>query len=232
MKIGLKMAVHGWSYHLVALLIGLMFISGMGNNTLALVMNALLMVAICGMIFNDGAYNGEKACTLAASLEKQEKEGRKIDARLKEQVFDRKIAAWILIIGMLPMLLVSTANLIAAPFYPEIEETEVETEEQATFQFDYSDEQEDEELAPFNGFNVAARIVFMPYVSVYTLVSNKALNWLFLLFSLPIPLCQSVGYLLGPKLREKKLRDIALGKKRKMRNLKVNKKPRKPKAEV
>ena len=233
MKMGLKLAAHGWSYHVMALLIGVMFISGMSSTTIALILNALLMIAVWGMVFNDGAYNGEKACTLAASLEKQEKEGRRIDGKLKAQVFDRKVAAWILIIGMLPLLLVSTANLIAAPFYPEVEAEEADPEEEkATFQFDYSDDQESGELAPINGFNVAARIVFMPYVAVYSLVSNKALNWLFLLFSLPVPLFQSVGYLLGPKLREKKLHDIALGKKRKMRNLKVNKKPRKPKAEV
>ena len=64
------------------------------------------------------------------------------------------------------------------------------------------------------------------------MVSNKTLNALFFLFALPVPLFQSIGYLLGPKLRAKKLHDIALGKKRKMRNLKVNKKPRTPKAEV
>ena len=50
--------------------------------------------------------------------------------------------------------------------------------------------------------------------------------------TLPIPLMLCIGYLMGPSLRIKKLREIALGKKRKMRNLKVNKKPRKPKAEV
>ena len=229
MKMGLKCASHGWSYHLLALIIGLMFISGMGGSTFALILNGALLLAVLALAYNDGAYNGEKACTLAASVEKQIKEGRQVEEKLKAQVYNRKNAAWILIIGMLPMLLVSTVNLIAAPFYPEPEVVEVVEEE--SFSFDYSDDAAEEE-APVNVANVAARLVFMPYVAFYSLVDYSTLNWLFLLFSLPIPLIQSVGYLLGPKLRAKKLHDIALGKKRKMRNLKVNKKPRQQKAEV
>lgn len=230
MKMGLRCALRGWGYHVLALVIGLMFISGMGGSVFALVLNAAMMFAVLIMAYNDGAYNGEKACTLAASIEKQVKEGRQVEEKLKAQVYDRKIAAWILIIGMLPLLLVSTANLIAAPFYPE-PEVEEEVVEEESFQFDYSDDAA-EESGPVNVANVVARLAFMPYVSVYSLVDYSTLNLLFLLFSLPIPLVQSIGYLLGPKLRAKKLHDIALGKKRKMRNLKVHKKPRQQKAEV
>ena len=230
MKMGLKMAAHGWSYHVLMLLICLMFISGMPGSTISLILNIVLLLGIWGMVFNDGAYNGEKACTLAASLEKQAAEGRRIDEKLKAQVYDKKVAAWILIIGLLPLMLIAGANAIAAPFYPESEEPVV-VEEKESFSFDYGDG-EAEEMAPVNGFNVLARLTFMPYVSFYTMVSNKALNALFFLFALPIPVFQSIGYLMGPKLRAKKLHDIALGKKRKMRNLKVHKKPRKQKAEV
>ena len=119
MKLGLKMAAHGWIYHAAGILICLMFVSGIGSNWLALALNGLLLVALWGMVFNDGAYNGERACTLAASLDKQTKEGRQIDERLKAQVYDKRVAAWALIIGMLPMMLVAAANLIAEPFFPE-----------------------------------------------------------------------------------------------------------------
>ena len=230
MKMGLKMAAHGWSYHVLMLLICLMFISGMPGSTISLILNIVLLIGVWGMVFNDGAYNGEKACTLAASLEKQAAEGRRIDEKLKAQVYDKKVAAWILIIGLLPLMLIAGANAIAAPFYPEPEEPVV-IEEKESFSFNYGDGQV-EEMGPVNGFNIAARLTFMPYVSFYTMVSHKTLNALFFLFALPIPIFQSIGYLMGPKLRAKKLHDIALGKKRKMRNLKVNKKPRKPKAEV
>ena len=231
MKMGFKIAAHGWSYHVLMVLIGLLFLSGMPGSKIALILDIVLLVGVWGMVLNDGAYNGEKACTLAVSLDKQAKEGRRVDEKLREQVYNKKVAAWILIFGMLPLLLVAGANAIAAPFYPESEEPVV-VEEEESFSFNYDDEGEDAELAPINGFKVAARIVFMPYVCFYDMVSNQTLNALFFLFALPLPLFQSIGYLMGPKLREKKLHDIALGKKRKMRNLKVNKKPRKPKAEV
>ncbi len=235
MKMGLKYATHVWGYYAVALAIGLMFLSGMGSTWFAIALDAVLMLAIMLMVFNDGAYNGEKACTLTVSLEKQFKEGRRIDEKLKAQVFNRKIAAWILIIGALPFLLISAVNAIVAPLYPEVIYDQAAEQEQqekvGSFEFDYSDEQQ-EPGAPVNGVNVIARLVFMPFVSVYTMVRGNVLNALFFLFSLLLPCMEAVGYLCGPKMRDKKLHDIARGKKRKMRNLKVNKKPRQQKAEV
>lgn len=232
MKLGLKYAAHAWSYHAVALAIGMVFLGGMGNAWYALALNAILILGMMVMALNDGAYNGEKGCTLAASLEKQVKEGRRIDEKLKAQVYDRKVAAWIMIFGAAPLLLLSTINVIVAPLYPEpvavIEEAE---EAVGSFAFDYDDEKQ-EETVPINVVNVISRIVFMPFVTVYNMVSSSVLNALFFLFSLPMPLMEAIGYLNGPKMREKKLKDIARGKKRKMRNLKVNKKPRQQKAEV
>lgn len=233
MKLGLKYAAHAWSYYGIALAVSLVFLGGMGSAWYALALNALLILGMMVMALNDGAYNGEKACTLAVSLDKQVKEGRRVDEKLKAQVYDRKIAAWIMIFGVAPFLLLSTINAIVAPFYPEVvveAEAEAAVEEEG-FKFNYGDEAV-EEAEPINVVNVIARIAFMPFVSVYTLVSGKVLNALFFLFSLPIPLMETIGYLNGPKMREKKLKDIALGKKRKMRNLKVNKKPRQQKAEV
>ncbi len=230
MKTGLKVASHLWSYHIVMLLIAVFFLSGMGGAWYTLLINALLVAGMAMMAFNEGAYHGEKGCTLAASLEKQAKEGRRIDDALKAQVFNRKVAAWILIFGAAPFLLLSTVNAAVAPFYPEIPAIEEQAEEEEkSFSFALDEEEVDVVVNPVN---VAARAVFMPYVSVYTLVSGSVLNALFFLFSLPLPVACAVGYLLGPKLRDKKLHDIAKGKKRKMRNLKVNKKPRTPKAEV
>lgn len=231
MKMGFKLAMRGWTYHVMALAIGLMFLSGLGSGVIALILNGALLLGVLVLALNEGAYAGEKACTIAATLEKQVKEGRKVEEKLQSQVYNKKVAAWALIICMLPMLLIASANLIAAPFFPEEEVVETEAEEES-FSFNYDMDEESVESAPVNGFKVAARLVFMPYVSVYSLVSTNTLNWLFVLFSLPIPLMLAIGYLMGPSLRIKKLRDIALGKKRKMRNLKVNKKPRQQKAEV
>ena len=232
MKTGFKLATHVWGYHILLIIIGAFFISSMGGSWYGLLINGVLIAGMILMALGDGMYQGEKACTLMASIEKQIKEGRKISETLKSQVFNRKVAAWGLIIGALPFLLVSTVNAVAAPFYPEITVEDMqEVDTTGSFEFDYEDEAQ-EEGATVNPFNLVARIVFMPFVSVYTVVRGGVLNALFFLFSLLMPGAQAIGYLCGPKMRDKKLRDIARGKKRKMRNLKVNKKPRQPKAEV
>ena len=234
MKMGLKYSVRVWGYYALLLILGVLFLGNLSTDWVALALNAALIVAGMLMAYNEGAYSGEKACTLTASLEKQIKEGRNIDASLRAQVYNKKIAAWILIVGSAPFLLISTINAIAAPFYPEItSEPAVEESAEQTagsFEFDYSDEEE--EAAPVNWANVIARVAFMPFVSVYTLVRGNVLNALFFPFSVLMPSACAVGYYMGPKLRDKKLHDIAKGKKRKMKNLKVNKKPRQQKAEV
>ncbi len=233
MKTGFKCAVRVWFYHLLMLILGVLFITGIDNDLLRVGLNVLLLAGVGMMTFNEGAYNGEKACTLAASLEKQLKEGRHIDEKAREQVFSKKVAAWILIFGSLPFLLVSTVNAIVAPFYPEIVIADKAEEEETVGDFSNSyTEDVEEESEPVNTTNVVARLVFMPYVSIYTLVRGNVLNFLFFPFSLLLPALEAAGYLCGPRLREKKLKDIVRGKRRKMKNLKVNKQPRRPKAEV
>lgn len=93
-----------------------------------------------------------------------------------------------------------------------------------------ADEAEPAEAVPVNWFNVVARLTFMPFVSLYTLLSHHlmALFILFVPLSFVMPAFSLAGYLAGPRLRQKKLAEIKKGKRRKMRNLKVNKKPRKP----
>lgn len=234
MKMGLRYVTRVWGYYGLLLLLGVLFLGNISTTGVALALNAALILIGMLMAYNEGAYSGEKACTLAASLEKQMKEGRNIDEKLRSQVYNKKIAAWILIIGSAPFLLISAVNAIVAPFYPEImnEPAVEEGAEETTgaFEFDYSEEEA--EPVSVNWVNVIARVMFMPFVSVYTLVRGNVLNALFFLFSLPLPAACAYGYLMGPKLRDRKLHDIAKGKKRKMKNLKVNKKPRQQKAEV
>lgn len=236
MKMGLRCAGRVWGYYALLLLLGILFVGNLGTGWVSVALNVVLVLLGMLMAYNEGAYSGEKACTLAASLEKQMKEGRLVDEKLRAQVYDRKVAAWILAIGCAPFLLMSAANAIVAPFYPEsvVEETqEAELEKKESeggFQFDY--EADEAESQPVNWVNVITRLAFMPFVSVYDLVGSRTLNALFFLFSLPLPAACSVGYWMGPKLRDRKLREIAKGKKRKMRKLKVNQKPRRPKAEV
>lgn len=232
MMVGLKYASKTWGLYAVLVLLSLLFLSGLGGSTLAIILNVALLVIFLLLMFNEAAYNGEKACTLAATLDKQVKEGRPIDERLKKQVFSRKTGAIMLAICLAPFLIVSTVNLIAAPRVMDMNAPAVpEEEEQEAFSYDPDAVQE---AAPVCRPNIVARLVYMPFVTTYSYVNNGTLNGLFMLYAFIAPLTAFCGYMLGPKLRQKKLHDIALGKKRKARNLKVNKQrtPRGPKAEV
>jgi len=107
MKLGWKYATQAWGYHVVAMLLGFFFVANMGGSWFGLAVNALLLLSAIGLALNNGAYQGEKACTTAATIEKLEADGRKVDESLRSQVFNRRVAAWILIFGCLPFLLVS-----------------------------------------------------------------------------------------------------------------------------
>ncbi len=230
-RTGLGYAVRIWVYHAVLLLIGLLFISGIENDPVRIALDAALLAGAGLLVYSEGAYNGEKACTLGVTVEKQIKEGRPVDENMRAGVFNRKIAAWILILGAAPFLIVSAVNAAVAPFYPEVimEREEEDESTLGSFEFDIDAVQD---AKPQNVVNIFARLIFMPFVGVYPMVRGNLLNLLFFPFSLLLPAVSAAGYLSGPRMREKKLRDIARGKKRKMRNLKVHRKPRQPKAEV
>ena len=230
MKVSLSYAAKTWGIYAVLILLSLLFLTGSSESVILTILNVAALLGFLLMAFNEGAYNGEKACTLEASLEKQLKEGRLVDENQRRQVFSRKTGVTMLIICLLPFLLISVLNLAVAPLYPEVEQVETQREK---WTYDY-DAVENAAQQPVNWINIAARTVYMPYVFSYSLVSPATLNLLFLLYALPMPLAAFAGYMSGPALRQKKLKDIALGKKRKMRNLKVHRerKPRGPRAEV
>ena len=232
MMVSLKYASKTWGLYAVLVLLSVLFVSGLGGGVLAVLLNAALLLVFLVLMFNEAAYNGEKACTLAATLDKQVKEGRSVDERLKKQVFSRRTGVIMLAICLVPFLLVSTVNLIAAPRVMDMSAPAVpEEEEQEAFSYDPDAVQE---AAPVCRPHIVARLVYMPFVTSYSHVNNGTLNALFMFYAFIAPLTAFCGYMLGPKLRQKKLHDIALGKKRKARNLKVHKQrtPRGPKAEV
>ena len=232
MKVSFSYALKTWGVYAGLLLLCLLFLAGSSESVVMTILNIIVLILFVLVAYNDGAYSGEKACTLEVSLEKQLKEGRVVDEKVKKQTFSRKTGVTALVICLMPFLLISALNLAVAPLYPAVETVEEETEREP-FTYDY-DAAENAQAQPVNWVNIIARVVFMPYVFTYSRVSASTLNILFLLYGIPMPLAAFIGYMRGPALRRKKLKDIALGKKRKMRNLKVHRqrKPRGPKAEV
>ena len=233
MEVSFKSASKVWGLYLVAVLVSVLFLSSLNTGVIQLVLGVVLLAAFVLLAYSDGAYNGERGCTLNATIEKQVKEGRSVAEQTARYAFSRKTAIVTFVICLIPFLAVSTINLIAEPFFPETV-VEEEEEEHEAFYFDYDADPTERETVRTNWAKIVARVLYMPYVFVYERVSNHTLNWLFMLFAFVMPTSQLVGYLSGPRLRKKKLHDIALGKKRKMRNLKVHKDkgPRRPKAEV
>ena len=76
MKVSLSYAMRTWGIYAVMMLISLLFLAGTSGSVIMIILNVVLFLGFLLVAFNEGAYNGEKACTLEASLEKQLKEGR------------------------------------------------------------------------------------------------------------------------------------------------------------
>ncbi len=264
MKPALRMGRQMIMYHIVAMILSLLFISMLGSILwLQIVLSLLLLLAYGWMLYGDGCARGERAATLSVQMDRQLSEGRAVDAGLASDVFKKSTAWKGYLIGVSITALIAIANIAAEPFYPpyqpvseaqmaEINAT-MEQAQQMAVQSELAAESgevaavdataapepasdSDAEfnatgVAPINWFNVVARVVFMPFLFLYSPLQYHAvlLNWLFLALALLVPLAEPIGYLQGPKLRQKKLALIEQGKKRKMRNLKVNKKPRTPK---
>ena len=238
-KIGLRVLM----YYGLMLLISLLFLSSMTGWVLY-VLNALLAAGFIAIVFNDGGYEGEKAATMRAMVEKQREEGHVIDPVWVKQSFDKKHVAGILLVSALPLFLIAAANLACEPLYPEIpmvsaaDVAEDMEEPDAEFAYDegafpeadidIADAAEEEQTSPAIGLMVVTRALFMPFVALYSLVRAHVLYILFLPLSFVLPMASVVGYLQGPKLRVKKLKDIERGKKRKLRNMRANKKPKEP----
>ena len=233
MNIGLKFAARVWMYYAIALVVCIMFL--LGGGTIQIILNIALFAGIVLLCINEGGYRGEKACTLAASLEKQQKDGRRIDPLQSKQVWNRKVAAQMVVFCVIPLWLIAAINVAVVPVLDQAALTEEEIALQND-PFAIPDDAESDDTQSLTQsqtiIKMVTRVLFMPFVCVYGLVSETVLNWLLFLFALPFPIAAYAGYMMGPKLREKKLKDMMKGKRRKQRNLKVNKQPRKPKAEV
>lgn len=234
MKLAFKYACRMWGIYAVLALLSIFFVIGIGSTTWQLLLAGLLLVGFGVLLFNEGGYVGEKACTLGALLDRQVKEGRKIDQQQYSETWSVKNGVRALIVMVIPFLLLATVNAVVYPLYPETPVVEEETPDSGTgFLIEDMTEPEDVVTAPVNWVQMITRVVFSPYAALFTLIPAKVLNLLFFPFALLLPACDFAGYLCGPRLRARKLKDIARGKRRKMRKMKREREAnRAPKAEV
>jgi len=235
MKLAFNYAVKMWGMYFVLALLNLFFVMGINNAAIMITLNVALVLAFALLIYNDGGYNGEKACTLGVTLDRQIKEGRKINEAQKKETWNIKNGLRALVIMVIPFLLLSTINAAVYPLYPSME-LQQEAEEETNFTGFITEDVTETETAdqgPINWIHILTRLVFTPYAALFTRVKVEVLNILFFPLSLIMPLCSFLGYANGPRLRERKLKEIALGKKRKLRKMRREREAnRGPKAEV
>ena len=206
--------------------------------------SAALLAGFCMMCYSEGGWNGERDCTLERSAQKRLQEGKQIDEEMKKQFFDKKRALVCFLAGSIPLCLLATANLIASPAYPPVVVEEAQTEQSDDpFYFNndaYVETQQEQVDDPFFALRIITRVCFLPLLPLYTILErNQTLLYaLFIPFSFVMPACTAIGYLQGPKIREKKIEEIARGKVRKKRGLLVGaggtreRGPRTPKPKV
>ncbi len=262
MKPAFKMGWQMLVYHIIAMVLSLMFVSMLGSALwLQIILSLALLAAYCFMLYSDGCSRGERAATLSVQTDRQREVGRAVDPDLAQDCFKPSTAWKGYLIGICLTALIAICNIVAEPFFPpfqpmsdeelsELNASMQTAQQQLAMQPELEAGPEGELVVPdetpapavvadeagaadvrINPFNIVARIVFTPFLFLYTPLQHHAvlLNWLFLVLALAVPLLAPIGYLQGPRLRQKKLIMIEQGKKRKMRNLKVNKKPRGPK---
>lgn len=254
MSTGIKLAIRTYVMYLAdALLCGMFLLWFSDWVIVQSVVSLLLLIGFCMMCYNEGGWNGERACTLERSAEKHMAEGKRVHEEMKKQFFNKKHALTCILAAGLPLFLIASVNLALSPAYPEMpplhEEQAVDTEENP---FYYDSEAYEAEIAAQsaeqeeNGvvwMRVVTRVCFLPLLPLFTILYDHPtiLYIIFVPFSFVMPVCTAAGYLNGPKLREKKIADIARGKVRKRRGLLVGeagiqnqhqRAPRQPKPKV
>jgi hypothetical protein len=237
MGAGIQFAGRVWLYYLMTgVLCGMM---GVSENAFAIILNLALLAGVCGICLNDGGYRGEKACALNASLAKHQKDGRPIDQAQLKNTWTKSTAYRMLAIVIIPFWLIAAVNIIVNPPRPDMPAVSARAETESALPppvQPLGDETEESAAAsavtPAFIINTIARLVFIPYNFTYFLLSEVWLYWLFFLYALPFPLAACLGYLNGPKLYDKKIRDMLKGKRRKMRKIRDERRPKQQKPVV
>lgn len=246
MKAGVKFGGRMLGYYTTLTVLSVLFLSMIQENMywLQVILNVAILAGFAVLLLNDGGYNGEKACSLTVSLERRRAEGHAVPPESERDTWKPKVAVIALLTAALPLLLLSVANLVYEPVYDrQVSEYEAQygliadLYPQETVQEGENAQEpapailpEGQPNPPTNWVMVVTRLCFMPFIALYPLFADapSTLHMLFVPLSFLMPAFGAVGYLMGPKLRQKKLDDIAKGVKRKKRNLKVNKKPKGP----
>ncbi len=239
-----SMVIKSLTMH-ITMMVFSMLVSFVGKPIIGIIMGLAVYAVYIFMMYADGAERGERACTLSATVLKLESEGKSIDEKMKKQMFEKKKAVSTFLISSLPLFILAVVNFIFAEngaihenylgtitrivFMPCAWVTRIFTELvgwniEGTMEIsknlfaaveysgiDFS------KIAEMNVFGGDLAIAFNAHYITY-------LRLLFIPLSMVPAFAMMVGYLQGPKFREKKLKEIEEGSRKKRKKLKVNKK--------
>ena len=239
----------------ITMMVFSMLVSFVGKPIIGIILGLAVYAVYIFMMYADGAERGERACTLSATVLKLESEGKSVDEKLKKQMFEKKKAIMAFVISSLPLFLLAVVNVIFASngvihenflgtitrivfmpcawltrMFTELVgwnvEGAVEMSRDIFSAIEYSGISFSK-IAEMNAFGNQMALAYNAHYITY-------LRLLFIPFSVVPALSMMVGYLRGPVFREKKLKEIEEGTRKKRKKLKVNKKtkPRVARPEV
>ncbi|MBQ3079958.1 MAG: hypothetical protein IJC48_08195 [Clostridia bacterium] len=248
MNNALSMIKKNYVMHIVMAVLCVM-VSFVGNLWLGMVLGIAIYAIYLVMQFGDGADRGERACTMTATVEKIQSEGRKPDDRMTKQMFSKKTAIFAFIWSSAPFFLLAVVNLILADpnsvnentlgivtrvvNLPVAWLTRIFT---TMVGVDYTGALNAGETVfssiTHAGLDFSAMIKsaseFTVYSTAYDLHYLTYMRICFIPLSFLPSLAMLIGYLQGPRYRRKKLIEIQKGTRKKKKKLKVFNKTREP----
>ena len=227
-----------------------------GSATFGVIIGACLYLAYVAMMYGEGCQVGEHHCTVSATLERLKSEGKRGDEKLEKNAFDPKKGVMACaVLGGIPLIL-AVVNLIFANnsimaesplgiitrlfFAPQAFVTRWCNEAVKT---DISGAAAAAK-ATLNAFDYGTvdykkLISDVSQIKVYAFASDMKPLELMRLLYIPLgvlpAIAMLVGYLRGPKLREKTVSDMLKGsrkKQRRMRRASRQHQPRQAKPEI
>lgn len=229
----------------VTMMVFSLLVSFVGKPAIGIIMGLAVYAVYVFMMYADGADRGERACTLSATIAKLESEGKIVDASMTLQRFEKKKAVKAFIISSLPLFLLAVVNLILATpgsihenllgtitrvvfmpcawitrLFTELVGWNVEGAMELSKDLFAAVEYSGINFTTVAGLNVSNETLAYAFNAHYI----TWLRILFIPFSCVPSLAMMIGYLQGPRYRQKKLKEIEEGSRKKRKKLKVNKK--------
>lgn len=239
-----SMVIKNFTMHLTIMLFSAL-VSFVGKPILGSILSLSVYILYIFMMYADGAERGERACTLTATVEKLQAEGKIADVMMKKQMFEKKKAVHAFIFSALPFFLLAVLNVIFSEpgsifentlgtitrivFLPCAWLTRIMTE-LVGWNMDGLFEMTKGIFSAIDYSGINFTTLSQSVENASQLVYSFDAHYVTLLRILFIPLsvvpsfAMMLGYLAGPKYREKKLKEIEEGSRKKRKKLKVNKK--------